>query len=288
MIKTLQKHKILLLGTALIAAVAFSMVSTPLVGADHAWGKYHWDLSQVDTEASPLKLGNNLTTPEWESSLKGASTDWNGSVLKNKVVAGDSDAACSPTAGRVEVCNSEYGLNGWLGIAQIWATRGRSSHITQGTVLLNDTYFEMPEYNTSAWRNLVTCQEVGHTFGLGHQDEDFNNTNLGTCMDYTNDPDGSTPGQLNNEQPNEHDFAMLESIYGHLNSTDSDNGGSNGGGNGNGNGRGKPAEAGANIDLDDPSSWGQAVKKDALGNNSVYEKVLNNGTVIVTHVTWLN
>jgi hypothetical protein len=32
------------------------------------------------------------------------------------------------------------------------------------------------------------CQEVGHTFGLDHQDENFNNTNLGTCMDYTNDP----------------------------------------------------------------------------------------------------
>ncbi len=36
------------------------------------------------------------------------------------------------------------------------------------------------------------CQEIGHDFGLDHQDENFNNPNLGTCMDYTNDPLGAT------------------------------------------------------------------------------------------------
>ena len=32
------------------------------------------------------------------------------------------------------------------------------------------------------------CQVGGHDFGLDHQDEDFINANLNTCMDYTNDP----------------------------------------------------------------------------------------------------
>ena len=27
-------------------------------------------------------------------------------------------------------------------------------------------------------------QEIGHTFGLDHQDENFSNANLGSCMDY--------------------------------------------------------------------------------------------------------
>src|SRR3989344_8585733 len=99
---------------------------------------------------------------------------------------------CRATNGRVEVCNSKYGNNGWLGIAQIWVTGGE--HITQGVVKLNDTYFNKSPYNTPAWRNLVMCQEVGHTLGLGHVDEIFNNTNLGTCMDYTNDPDGGEGG----------------------------------------------------------------------------------------------
>ena len=79
---------------------------------------------------------------------------------------------CKATAGRIEVCNSTYGKNGWLGIAQIWLSGG---HISQGTVKLNDTYFKTAQYNTTAWRNLVSCQEVGHTFGLDHQDENFSN-----------------------------------------------------------------------------------------------------------------
>ena len=55
---------------------------------------------------------------------------------------------------------------------------------------MNDSYFNTAKYNTPAWRRLVMCQEVTHDFGLDHQDEIFNNANLGSCMDYTNDPDG--------------------------------------------------------------------------------------------------
>src|SRR4030095_6084444 len=109
----------------------------------------------------------------------------------------------------VEVCNGSYGNNGWLGIAQIWVS---GKHITQGSVRLNDTYFDTPKYNTDAWRQLVVCQEVGHTFGLDHQDEDFDNRPLGTCMDYSNDP---TP----NQHPDQHDYDELAIIYSHLDST---------------------------------------------------------------------
>ncbi len=49
------------------------------------------------------------------------------------------------------------------------------------------------------------CQEVGHTLGLDHQDEVFDNPNLETCMDYTNDP--ST-----NQHPNAHDYDQLATI----------------------------------------------------------------------------
>jgi hypothetical protein len=84
-----------------------------------------------------------------------------------------------------EVCNWKYGNNGWLGLAQIWISGG---HITQGVSKNNDTYFDTSTYDTPAWRQFVTCQEIGHTFGLGHQDEDFYNANLGSCMDYTVNP----------------------------------------------------------------------------------------------------
>jgi hypothetical protein len=59
------------------------------------------------------------------------------------------------------------------------------------------------------------CQEIAHDFGLDHQDENFNNPNLGTCMDYTSDPDGPP----SNEHPNQHDYDQLESSYSHVDKT---------------------------------------------------------------------
>jgi len=255
-----------------------------VVDANHSWGKYHWDISTVESEDNPLVLGNNLTTPEWDSSLAGASVDWNRSVLLNKVVGGD-NVACDPVRGQVEVCNSEYGQNGWLGVAQIWAYRGKDGHIAQALVKMNDTYFNQAEYNTPAWRNMVMCQEVGHTYGLDHQDENFDNPNLGTCMDYTNDPGGDIYDQVDNLHPNEHDYEQLEAIYGHLNGIVEDK---PKGGNGGGKGK-KPNRAGVGVDinLNNPSAWGQAVRTDAQGNNSLYERDLGNGQVLITHVLWV-
>jgi hypothetical protein len=267
----------------LVAVAAVTLSGQSLVNASHNWSKYHWNISTEQSQASPLKLGNNLTTAAWKSSLNLASSEWNQSVLKNQVVSGSSNASCSPTLGQVEVCNDTYGNNGWLGIAQVWAYRGKDGHIAQAVVKLNDSYFNTSAYNTTAWRNLVTCQEVGHTFGLGHQDENFSNSNLGTCMDYTNDPDGTLYGQLNNERPNAHDYEMLSNIYAHLNSGDTGNPG-----NGKGNGGGKKGRADIPaVALDRPSQWGKAIKKDAQGKNSLYERDLGNGFVVLTHVTWV-
>ena len=134
------------------------------------------------------------------------------------------------------------------------------------------------------------CQEVSQTFGLGHQDEIFSNDNLGTCMDYTNDPDGnSSTGDLDNRHPNQHDYdTMTEIYYSHLNSTDDgDDGGGGGNGKGGGKNRNKTGNAGA-IDLNDPSQWGQAIRQDARGQNILFERNLANGQVLITHVLWAN
>ncbi len=174
--------------------------------ASHAWSTYHWTRT---TPQLSLKLGNNLT-PGWVPYLNTASSDWNVStVLETTVVPGSSTKQCKPVLGRVEVCNSTYGKNGWLGIAQIWISSG---HIVQATVKMNDSYFNTAKYNTVAYKHLVVCQEVGHTFGLDHQDETQTNANLGTCMDYTTNP----AGPLSNEHPNAHDYEELEEIYDHL------------------------------------------------------------------------
>lgn len=263
---------------AITSLVVFGIATVAL--ANHAWSKYHWNLSTAQTTASPLKLGDNLTTAAWKQSLASSSIVWNNSVLKNGIVPGTSNANCDPTAGQVEVCNGFYGENNWLGIAQVWAYRGKEQHIAQAVTMLNDTYFTLPTYNTSAWRNMVMCQEVGHTFGLAHQDENFSNINLGSCMDYTNDPTGtqSTNGTFNNEWPNSHDYDMLAQIYSHVNGTST--------------GGTKPGKGGSRANLPsaavlEPAEWGAAVTEDAQGKNSLYVRNLDNGLQLITHVLWV-
>ncbi|HXG40454.1 MAG TPA: hypothetical protein VNJ28_05885, partial [Candidatus Limnocylindrales bacterium] len=197
-------------GAAAAAALVGAALVPASVGASHSWGPYHWART-----ANPftVTLGDNVSAT-WDSYLAEASSDWTASsVLDTTVAPGRTrPKPCRPTSGRVEVCSAAYGGTGWLGVAQIWVS---SSHITQATVKVNDTYFNTATYNTPAWRRLVMCQEVGHTFGLDHQDETFDNPTLGTCMDYTNDPDGPP----SNEHPNAHDYEQLETIYAHLDST---------------------------------------------------------------------
>ncbi|NQW22210.1 MAG: hypothetical protein HQ475_02060 [SAR202 cluster bacterium] len=277
------------LALLVLAVVALSL---PLMAsADHSWGNYHWDISTNESIDSPLQIGDQLNGV-WDSSLIATSADWNDlgndpvrTVLFNGIAAG-SNTDCSPIIGRVEACNSEYGENGWLGLAQIWVYRGKDGHIAQALVKVNDTYFNTPTYNTPAWRDFVMCQEVGHTFGLGHQDETFDTANLGTCMDYTNDPDGTENGQASNLHPNQHDFDVLYQKYGHLNgvSDGKGGGGTNKPGGGNGGGKGKPAQ----VPGDDISQWGKAISTDGNGRPNEFELTLRNGDKMITHVLWAN
>jgi len=261
--------------TVLLSAGAFATIAY----ASHSWGGYHWART---LNPFTLKLGNNLSGLLWPTHLTTASSDWSVSpVLDTTIVAGASKLNCRPTNGRVEVCDKNYGFNGWLGIASIWVS---GSHITQGTVKLNDTYFNTSTYNTPAWRQFVICQEVGHTFGLDHQDVIFDNTNLGTCMDYTNDPDGTLSGQLSNLHPNQHDYDELGIIYQHLDAFTTVLSSV----------FGKkspvPASVGNDNDIDtsNPSEWGKVIRKSSDGRSALHERDLGKGNKVFTFVIWAN
>jgi hypothetical protein len=203
-----------LLVGATLAVVLAIVAYSPAAQANHSWNGFHWART---SNPFTLKLGDNVSSA-WDSYLQTTSSDWSkSSVLDTtKVAGGTTRSSCQPTDGRVEVCNYTYGKNGWLGVAQVWVS---GSHIVQGTTKVNDTYFNTARYNTPAWRRLVMCQEVGHTLGLDHQDETRDNRNLGSCMDYTNDPDGGAGGASatdpSNEHPNQHDYNQLVTIYSH-------------------------------------------------------------------------
>ena len=247
----------------LVAALALILTLPASAAASHAWGSYHWART---SNPFTLKLGDNVSA-EWDGVLSTTSTDWSQStVLDTTIVTGGASRPkqCRATTGRVEVCDAKYGFNGWLGVAQIWVS---GSHITKATVKLNDSYFNSAPYNTTAWRNLVSCQEVGHTFGLDHQDENFNNGNLGTCMDYTNDPSS-------NQHPNNHDYDMLKTIYAHLDSTSTV--------------LSSPVstpDAAAGAHAAD-QAWGRMVAVTNHGHGAFYVRNLGGGNRIVTHVLW--
>jgi hypothetical protein len=255
------------------------LVAAPPAEANHSWNGYHWART-----ANPftLKVGDNVSGT-WDPYLDTAISDWNKStVLDLTKVAGQATRKqCRATAGQIEVCADRYGFNGWLGVAQVWVS---GTHITQATTKMNDSYFNTSTYNTPAWRRLVMCQEIAHDFGLDHQDETFDNANLGTCMDYTNDPDGGAGGAVSNdptnEHPNSHDYEELGIIYQHLDSTTTV-----GQTVGTAPGRsGTAADEGPN----DPSDFGRPEgPKDSDGHDILFRRDLPNGQVLFTHVYWV-
>ena len=251
---------------ALAGATAIAAVTAGATAyAHHAWNDYHWRRTGAQLT---MPIGDNVTAA-WDAHLQKAITDWNQSSVIQATAAGGvtNPKNCKPISGRIEVCSSAYGNNGWLGIAQIWLSNG---HITQGVTKLNDSYFKPgSRYNTAAWRAAVTCQEIGHDFGLGHQDEDFATDATTSCMEYTNVPEG-------NGQPDSHDMAELNDIYGHSDGTafTTITAASPG--------RAPSEEAGGNT----PGEWGRVVSHDAQGRHDVFVQELGNGRVKITHVLY--
>ena len=250
-----------------LAVAVFLATFTKVTYASHSWGGYHWART---SNPFTLNLGDNVTSG-WDAYLATKSADWSlSSVLDTAVVPSNKNPrTCRATSGRVEVCNSKYGNNGWLGLAQIWLS---GSHIYQGVTKVNDTYFSTTKYNTPAWKNLVMCQEVGHTLGLDHQDENFNNANLGTCMDYTSNPDS-------NQHPNQHDYDMLETIYAHLDSSTTLQSGS------------QKLPLGLSIagsvqngNFENRGDWGKELKNN--GRVALYERDFGSGYKLYTFIIW--
>jgi len=272
------------------AALLVGMLTPMGVGANHQWGNYRWPLN--GGQAIDLTVLDALSGNDWPGHLSTAVGDWDtGSpdALNLSSAGTTDDPACSAVFGRIKVCNDDYGQNGWLGIAQIWVSGG--TDIVQATTRLNDFYFLTDAqykaiYDTPEWRQFVMCQEVGHDFGLDHQDENFYNPNLGSCMDYTASP-------ASNQHPNQHDYDQLASMY----LTSSGGGGKKkpgGGGGGGGGGRGKggtgqfpdgvPDVAQFRTPIDSPGAWGQLVRSN--GRVALYDLDLGFGNHIFTFVVW--
>ena len=255
-----------------IVAVTYGAV----VSADHAWGDYHWARTSASFDLTIV----NSTTDDWDEYVGRAVGDWSTSSVLNMVedpngsIENRVRRSCSAPDGQIRICNLAYGFNGWLGIAGI--SIDSSGHIVRGYTKLNDSYFSSEFYNTPQWKQSVACQELGHNVGLDHQDEDFDNTSLLSCMDYQNPP---------YEYPNAHDYDQLETIYGH---TDQYNSYAGSGGGGGGSGCNAPPGKGCNkagVGQDDNDrGWGASLGR--RGNKEKFLRIDPDGTRHITFVTW--
>ncbi len=197
------------------AALAIAVAAVSVTAyASHSWNNYHWARNSasfnLQTLDSTVSAGTNAN---WPVLLSAAASQWSQSNSLNlNVVPYDNSSngrkRCSSVTGKIRVCNASYGRNGWLGLASI--NLDSNGHIVKGTAKMNDSYssYWVSDANEAPH---VMCQEVGHTFGLGHTSED--GSSQGTCMDYSQSP--------NSTKPNSHDYAQLTSIYSHTDSYNS-------------------------------------------------------------------
>jgi len=166
------------------------------------------------TNGLTLEIQNALTE-DWHIYFNKAIIDWqlgnpNELTLITSVIA--PDPKCTPKDGVMTVCNADFGATGWVGINEVYF---QGKYIVSSVAKMNEYYtadtvvnqMKNPTVKIEDTRQYTMCHEIGHGFGLSHLDEDFNNEDRHSCMDYSNSP-------KNNLNPSEEDYSALFKIYG--------------------------------------------------------------------------
>lgn len=167
---------------------------------DNTTLKWHSDYVKYDAGGLHLTLQNALDDT-WQDAFEAAVSDWSESaalVLTKERVA--VDHTCKRVDGVMVVCNGNFGATGWVGINENSILRGV---IMSSVAKMNEYYLRNAN---SAHRQFTMCHELGHGFGLPHTDENPYNSNLGDCLDYTDDPEENLP-------PGDVNMKKLEGMY---------------------------------------------------------------------------
>jgi len=179
--------------------------SVPIVAQDQA----RW--STDGQEGISLEIVN-ACEDKWTDFLNTAVQNWDNGFpldpLTLSISRASYDPVCEAITGKIKVCNADYGDTRWRGLNELMLNK-QTNTIVSSTAKMNEFYLSTESDDQKLY---TMCHEMGHGFGLPHWDEDFFNEDMGTCMDYTNNPGA-------NKKPDASNFLFLAQIYGGVNIT---------------------------------------------------------------------
>ncbi len=180
------------LAVAAVAAIVMSF-APQASAAPCCYAGWHWRRAHNPFTITIL----SSVTSAWAKQLAASANTWSRSdKFDMNIVQGAKTRRarnrCVETSGEVHVCNGNYGATGWAGLTEVKLS---GHHILKIRIRFNDQ--ETP----ANFRRLVSCHELGHSIGLGH------NTRSSSCM---------KPGSGSRPRPDAIDFNEIDRIYKHL------------------------------------------------------------------------
>ena len=171
---------------SLFVCLGFAALSS-VAHADHSWGSTALGATQaVHVEAWRQRFGSMETIPQCRVIRLGHHL-----VLDTVVVAGGA-ADASPPPGRSKCAAERYGYTA----GSVSRRFGSAATISPKRSPSLTTITSMRQIQHPPVASAVTCREIGHTFGLDHQDEEFFEREFGQLHGLHVEP-----GPGSNERP---------------------------------------------------------------------------------------
>jgi hypothetical protein len=152
----------------------------------------------------------NALDDNWQVYFEQAVSDWQSGTpdaLTLSTTRIEAESACVQVEGAMKVCNGKYGDTGWRGINELILTS--ANKIVSSVAKMNEFY--LTSSTSELDKQYTMCHEIGHGFGLPHTDENFMNSPLGDCLDYSSSvSQNQKPGQVN--------YDKLAAVYGEVGS----------------------------------------------------------------------